>query len=109
MEVTRNNNQISNPKTEVPKGKSINDKDYMNSLLSCLKEMVKNYATVLTEVSNETLYNEYKSMFDEYSSLQREVYELMFRKGWYMIEQVEQQKLDNKYQTLNQEFVDLNA
>ena len=104
-----NNNQISNPKTEVPKGKSINDKDYMNSLLSCLKEMVKNYATVLTEVSNETLYNEYKSMFDEYSSLQREVYELMFRKGWYMIEQVEQQKLDNKYQTLNQEFVDLNA
>ena len=104
-----NNNQISNPKTEVPKGKSINDKDYMNSLLSCLKEMVKNYATVLTEVSNETLYNEYKLMFDEYSSLQREVYELMFRKGWYMIEQVEQQKLDNKYQTLNQEFVDLNA
>ena len=104
-----NNNQISNPKTEVPKGKSINDKDYMNSLLSCLKEMVKKYATVLTEVSNETLYNEYKLMFDEYSSLQREVYELMFRKGWYMIEQVEQQKLDNKYQTLNQEFVDLNA
>lgn len=104
-----NNNQISNPKTEVPKGKSINDKDYMNSLLSCLKEMVKNYATVLTEVSNETLYNQYKAMFDEYSSLQREVYELMFRKGWYTLEKVEQQKLDNKYQTLNQEFMDLNA
>ena len=104
-----NNNQISNPKTEVPKGKSINDKDYMNSLLSCLKEMVKNYATVLTEVSNETLYNEYKTMFDEYSRLQREVYELMFRKGWYTIEQAEQQKLDNKYQTLNQELMDLNT
>ena len=104
-----NNNQISNPKTEVHKGKSINDKDYMNSLLSCLKEMVKNYATVLTEVSNETLYNEYKTMFDEYSRLQREVYELMFRKGWYTIEQAEQQKLDNKYQTLNQELMDLNT
>lgn len=104
-----NNNQISNPKTEVSKGKSINDKDYMNSLLSCLKEMVKNYATVLTEVSNETLYNEYKTTFDEYSSLQREVYELMFRKGWYMIEKAEQQKLDNKYQTLNQELIDLNV
>lgn len=104
-----NNNQISNPKTEVPKGKSINDKDYMNSLLSCLKEMVKNYATVLTEVSNETLYNEYKATFDEYSSLQREVYELMFRKGWYTLEKAEQQKLDNKYQTLNQELIDLNV
>jgi len=102
-----NNNQISNPKTEVPKGTKINDKDYMNSLLSCLKEMVKNYATVLTEVSNETLYNEYKKMFDEYSNLQREVYELMFKKGWYTLEKVEQQKLDTKYQTLNQELIDL--
>ena len=104
-----NNNQINNPKTEVPKGISINDKDYMNSLLSCLKEMVKNYATVLTEVSNETLYNEYKTMFDEYSSLQREVYELMFRKGWYTLEKVEKQKLDTKYQNLNQELMDLSA
>ena len=104
-----NNNQISNPKTEVPKGTSINDKDYMNSLLSCLKEIVKNYAVVLTEASNETLYKEFKTMFDEYSSLQREVYETMFRKGWYTLEKVDVQKLDNKYQTLNQEFMDLNA
>ena len=104
-----NNNKISNPKTEVPKGTSINDKDYMNSLLSSLKEMVKNYATSLTEVSNQTLYKEFKTMFDEYSNLQREVYETMFRKGWYSIEKVEQQKLNTKYQTLNQEFMDLNA
>ena len=103
-----NNNQISNPKTEVPKGTSINNKDYMNSLLSCLKEMVKNYSVVLTEASNENLYNEYKNMFDEYVNLQRETYELMFKKGWYTLEKVEQQKLDSKYQTLNQEFMDLN-
>ena len=109
MEDKMNNNQISNPKTEVPKGTSINDKDYINSLLSSLKEMVKNYATSLTEVSNETLYKEFKTMFDEYSNLQREVYETMFRKGWYSIEKVEHQKLDTKYQTLNQEFMDLNA
>lgn len=104
-----NNNQISNPKTEVPKGTSINDKDYMNALLSSLKEMVKNYATALTEVSNESLYNEFKTMFDEYSNLQREVYETMFRKGWYSIEKADEQKQDTKYQTLNQEFMDLNA
>ena len=101
------NNCISNPKTEVPKGTQINDKDYMNSLLGTLKEIVKNYAIALTEASNEKLYNEFKNMFDEYSSLQREVYELMFRKGWYTLEKSEQQKLDNKYQTLNQEFMSL--
>ena len=103
------NNSISNPKTEVPKGTKINDKDYMNSLLGTLKEMVKNYAVTLTEASNENLYNEFKTMFDEYSNLQREVYETIFRKGWYTLEKAEQQKLDNKYQTLNQEFIDLQS
>lgn len=103
------NNSISNPKTEVSKGTSLNDKDYMNSLLGTLKEMVKNYAVALTEASNKNLYNEFKTMFDEYSNLQREVYETMFRKGWYTLEKAEQQKLDSKYQTLNQEFMDLNG
>lgn len=103
------NNQIKNPKVEVPTGTNLNDKDYMNSLLSCLKEMVKNYAVVLTEASNENLYQEYKTMFDQYASLQRETYELMFRKGWYTIEQAESQKINSKYQCLNQEFTDLNG
>lgn len=108
MEVAMNNNQISNPKTSVPVGINLNDKDYSNILLSCLKEMVKNYSVVLTEASNETLYQEYKNMFDTYSNLQREVYELMFRKGWYSLEKVDTMKINNKYQMLNQEFIDLN-
>ena len=104
-----NNNQISNPKVEVPTGISLNDKDYISSLLSNLKQLVKDYAVILTEVSNETLYNEYKEMFDTHSALQREVYELMFRKGWYVLEKSDANKISNKYQTLNQEFTDLNS
>ena len=101
------NNKISNPKTEVPTGKSFNDKDYINSLLSSLKEMIKNYAIALTEASNENLYNSYKNIFDSYVSLQREVYELMFRNGWYSLEKVENQKISNKVQMLSQEISDL--
>ena len=104
-----NSNKISNPKTEVPTGKSLNDKDYLNCLLTTLKEMVKNYSTVLTEASNENLYNNYKEMFDSYSKLQREVYELMFRKGWYTLEKAENQKISNKIQMLKQEINDLDA
>ena len=102
------NNQIKNTKTEVPSGVKLNDKDYLNSLLSSLKEMVKNYSTVLTEASNEKLYNTYKIMFDKYIDLQREVFELAFRKGWYVLETAEANKISNKYQTLNQEYLDLN-
>lgn len=102
------NNQIQNPKTEVPSGTTLNDKDYLNSLLSCLKEMVKNYSIVLTEASNENLYRTYKEMFDKYIELQREVYELAFKKGWYVLEQAENNKISNKYLTLNQEYTALN-
>lgn len=104
-----NSNMISNPKTEVPTGKSLNDKDYLNCLLNSLKEMVRNYAIVLTEASNENLYNNYKEMFDNYSKLQREVYELMFYNGWYSLEKAEVQKISSKIQMLSQEITDLEA
>ena len=102
------NNQIQNPKTEVSSGIKLNDKDYLNSLLSCLKGMVKNYSIALTEASNENLYNTYKEMFNKYINLQREAFELAFKKGWYVLETAEANKISNKYLTLNSEYVDLN-
>ena len=102
------NNEIKNPKTEVKAGMTLNDKDYIGSLLSCLKELNKNYTVALTEASNEQLYQEYKTMFLEYSQWQRDVYELMFKKGWYVLEKADDNKIITKYQTLNQEFTDLN-
>ena len=101
------NNKISNEKVPVEDGIELNDKDYINSVLSTLKELVKNYAVSLTEASNEILYSKYKTMFDEYSSLQREVYEIMFRFGWYELEKSDNNKIDEKYNMLNQEFTKL--
>lgn len=98
------NNKISNEKVPVEGGIELNDKDYINSVLSTLKELVKNYAVSLTEASNEILYSKYKTMFDEYSSLQREVYEIMFRFGWYELEKSDNNKINEKYTMLNQEF-----
>ena len=101
------NNQISNPKVEVPTGISCNDKDYLNSLLSCLKEMSKNYVMAMTEASNESLFEKHKQVFLTLISLQREVYELMFRKGWYILEKSDTQKINQKLQTLSNVYQDL--
>lgn len=102
-----NNNQISNPKKEVPKGIGMNDKDYITKLLSCLKEMEKNYVVAMTEASNENLYNKYKNVFIDIANLQREVYELMFRCGWYQLEYVDKNKISQKIQMMSQELNDL--
>ena len=44
-----NNTQISNQKTKVPTGLSLNDKDYITTLLTSLKEMEKNFSISMTE------------------------------------------------------------
>ena len=103
-----NNNKITNPKTETPTGITMNDKDYITCLLTILKEMSKNYSLSMTEASNEHLYKSYLSIFNELSTLQREVYELMFQKGWYSLEIAEVTKINEKYNTLSKEYQDLN-
>ena len=34
----------------------------------------------------------------------RQLYNLMFRKGWYTVEKAETNKVNQKFQTLNQEY-----
>lgn len=91
------NNKILNPKTEVSKGINLNDKDNINELLSCLKEMEKNLTIAKTEASNENLYNEYKQICEEISSLGRRTYEIMFKNGWYELEEAQNEKITEKY------------
>lgn len=103
------NNKILNPKTEVSKGINLNDKDYINELLSCLKEMEKNLTIAKTEASNENLYNEYKQICEEISSLGRRTYEIMFKNGWYELEETQNEKITEKYNMLNTKLQDLNT
>lgn len=104
-----NNNKISNPKTEVPTGMNLNDKDYMDNVLSNLKAMEKNYTVALTEASNEVLLGKYDEMFNEIKQYQREVYELMFKNGWYELEKADTSKINEKYTKLQGEFTLLNG
>ena len=98
------NNQISNQKVEVPNGTGLNDKDYITSLILCLKEMSKNYVIAMTEASNEALYEKYSIIFNQIINLQRETYEVMFRKGWYALEKADTNKVSSKHQMLTQEL-----
>lgn len=101
------NNKICNPKADVPNTNKMNDKDYITTMLSLEKAMVKDFAVVLTEASNNDLYNDYYEMFDEVINMQREIYDLMFKKGWYCLEKAEEMKITQKLNTLEQEFSQL--
>lgn len=103
------NNKISNQTTEVPKTNEMNDKDYITSVLAIEKYIVKDLAVAMTEASNNDLYNEYYDMYDEISDIQRQLYNLMFKKGWYCLEMAEENKIMEKLNKLNEEVKELST
>ena len=103
------NNKISNQTTEVPKTNEMNDKDYITSVLAIEKYIVKDLAVAMTEASNNDLYNEYYDMYDEISDIQRQLYNLMFKKGWYCLEMAEENKIMEKLNKLNGKVKELST
>ena len=89
---------IQNQEAQVPKTPQMNDRDFTNDMLSTEKYMTDSYSTALNEASNEPLYKDLLSIFTETQNMQRELYDLMFQKGWYKLEAAEQQKLQQSYQ-----------
>jgi spore coat protein CotF len=90
--------KIQNPQTEVANTPELNDRDYADICLNVEKKLVLGYTMALTEASNDTLYNELFKLYQDTQNKQRELYNLMFRKGWYAIEAEEKQKIDQAVQ-----------
>ena len=99
-----NSNKIGNQKTEVPETKDMNDKDFIATMLSIEKAMVKNYSVSLTEASCDDLYSDFFDMLREVSELQRDIYNLMFKKGWYSLELADETKISEKLSTFEKDF-----
>ena len=96
--------KVYNERVYVEVNESMNDIDYLTDILETVKNMVNNYSYVLNEVSNEALYNIYQSVFIETSLMQRELFQLMFKKGWYCLEEAEQTKIDESYKKYNNQL-----
>ena len=96
--------KITNQKTKVDKDIFLNDEDYLNRLLFCLKELSKLYQVALTEFSNEQLYSYFKKDLDNVLKLQRETFEVMFVNGWYELSTVDNSEINTKIKNYTTEF-----
>ncbi|NLL44755.1 MAG: spore coat protein [Mollicutes bacterium] len=99
-----NNNIISNPKTPVPETKEMNDCDYLNDVLECEKNLSNNLAIAMNEASHDALYQEIFQIFSDCKTSVRELFNLMFQKGWYSLEKAEAQKINQKYNEISQKL-----
>ncbi|MCI8777604.1 MAG: spore coat protein [Bacilli bacterium] len=98
------NQKIENPKVEVPETIEMNDRDYINDILETEKNMSDNLSIALNEASNNTLYEEILMLFIEIKNSQRELYNMMFKKGWYSLEKAEENKVTQKCNELSQKL-----
>lgn len=85
----------------------MNDRDYLNDLLYDEKGIVVNTATALTEASNDKLKDEILKFFEIVEQIQRETYELAWNNGWYVLEEVEKTKINQKDKELQKKLDEL--
>lgn len=95
-----NQQKVQNPETQVQKTPEMNDRDFLNDMLSTEKYMTQSYSTALNEASNQALYQDLSAIFNETQDMQRTLYNLMFKNGWYSLDKADQ----NNVQQANQQF-----
>lgn len=94
-------NQIANPKpANEPKvkGPELNDRDRINDILAMEKYLSDSFNVAVREASHDSLHQDMLACLQETHQMQREIFNMMFQKGWYKLEAEQQQKLDQTYQ-----------
>ena len=99
--------KVENKKMEVPNNVELNDEDMLNSLLEIEKNMSVNLTIALNEASNESLYERLFDSFETIKDLQRDLYELAFRYGWYSLEEAEASKIQEELGNLTSKYQNL--
>ena len=75
-----------------------NHYDRINDVLLCLKSLLSDYTTFIIECSHQQLANKLIDIQKEVYQIQREVFDLMYSKGWYPLEPETPQKIQKVVQ-----------
>ena len=100
-------NKVNNPKTEISQTIDMNDYNYLYDMLETEKCLATNMVNVLNEASNQILFDKLEMMFREIKQSGRDLFELVFKKGWYILEKAEQKKIDEKTNELQTKLDEL--
>lgn len=99
--------KITNPETKVPATTKLNDKDIINIILTLEKNFTNNMSISLNEASNNELYKIYFAQFKEAQDMQRQLFDLAFKNGWYPLEEAEKTKVIQKHSDIKKQLSEL--
>lgn len=90
--------KIQNPETQIQKTPQMNERDFLNDILTTEKYMSDSYSIALNEASHEALFSDLQQVATETQQCQRDLFNLMFKKGWYSFDAASDQALSQSYQ-----------
>lgn len=74
---------VKNPSTSFNKGPEFNDRDRLNDMLATEKWLTDGFNVFVRETSHKDLYNDILHVLNDTHHAARDVFNLMFEKGWY--------------------------
>jgi len=96
----QNRREIKNPQSALQnvKGPEMNDRDFLNDALSTEKYLTENLNIFVREASHINLYGDLNKILAETHQCTREIFNLMFKKGWYSLQGAERQEIQQVQQ-----------
>lgn len=91
-------NQAQGNTSQVPQTPQMNDRDYLNDILATEKYLTDSFNVAAREASHDALFQDVMSILTETHQVARNVYQLMFKKGWYKVEQANPLQVDQTAQ-----------
>lgn len=85
----------------------ISEEDILNIMLSFEKNMSDNYSVAINEMSNKVLYKKIISVFDDTKDMGREIYNLMYSKGYYNLTSETDSKIEKSFNKYSKKLEDL--
>ncbi|HLN61792.1 MAG TPA: spore coat protein [Symbiobacteriaceae bacterium] len=89
------------------KDATINDADRMSDVLNTEKHLTDEYNIAMNEASHDALYQVLKQNDDKCHQLQRQLFNIMFKKGWYKLPVADAQSVAaafNKFQQYKAQY-----
>lgn len=83
------------------KGPEMNDRDWVNDILSYAKYLTYGYNTGLNEAQNPQLHQTVQTILNDVHQSQYELFDMMFQKGWYKMKAADQQEISQAYTQFN--------
>ena len=99
--------EIKNEKQEISKDECLNDEDLLNDIMLCEKNISNSYSVAINEMSNKYLYKKVMDIFEDTKDIARDIYNLMFSKGWYSITQEDEKNIEKSFTKYSKKLSEL--